>query len=65
MAIKVLENISESIEEIEEEYMILKDISHHPNLPQFNGLYLKKGEKSEDDQLWLVMEVKIDCYMYL
>lgn len=58
VAIKVLENISESIEEIEEEYMILKDISHHPNLPQFYGLYLKKGKKVEDDQLWLVMEVR-------
>lgn len=54
---KVLENILESIEEIEEEYMILKEISFHPNLPQFYGLYLKKGKTSELDQLWLVMEV--------
>lgn len=54
---KILENILESIEEIEEEYMILKDISFHPNLPQFYGLYLKKGKTSELDQLWLVMEV--------
>lgn len=45
------------MEEIEEEYMILKEISCHPNLPQFYGLYLKKGKTSESDQLWLVMEV--------
>lgn len=57
VAVKVLENISESIEEIEEEFMILKNISYHPNLPRFYGLYLKKGKTTESDQLWLVMEV--------
>lgn len=57
VAVKILENIMESIEEIEEEYIILKDISFHPNLPQFYGLYLKKGKTAETDQLWLVMEV--------
>jgi myosin-3 len=57
VAVKILENILESMEEIEEEYMILKEISYHPNLPQFYGLYLKKGKTSEHDQLWLVMEL--------
>ncbi len=57
VAVKILENILESIEEIEEEFIILKDLSCHPNLPQFYGLYLKKGRTSDTDQLWLVMEV--------
>ena len=54
-AVKVMESINEVIEEIEEEYMILKDLSNHPNLPKFFGIFLKKS--IEEDQLWLVLEL--------
>lgn len=51
-----MENIHETVEEIEQEYQILKAVSCHPNFPQFYGLYLKKDTKM-DDQLWIIMEV--------
>lgn len=51
-----MENIHETVEEIEQEYQILKAVSCHPNFPQFYGLYLKKDTKM-DDQLWVIMEV--------
>lgn len=57
MAIKILENVAENIEEIEEEYLVLRDLSLHPNIPAFKGLYLKRGVLPEEDQLWFVMEV--------
>ncbi|XP_064105759.1 myosin-IIIb-like isoform X3 [Macrobrachium nipponense] len=57
VAIKIMENIGENLEEIEEEYLILKDLSLHPNLPAFHGIFLKKGPKMEEDQAWIVMEL--------
>lgn len=57
VAIKILETIADNLEEIEEEYLVLRDLSHHPNLPSFVGIFLRKGACTEDDQLWFVMEV--------
>lgn len=57
VAIKVLENIKDNIEEIEEEFLVLRDLCLHPNIPAFYDLYLKRGASSDDDQLWFVMEV--------
>lgn len=57
VAVKILESLHEIIEEIEEEYRILRDLNGHANLPTFYSLYLKKCEKNCDDQLWIVMEV--------
>lgn len=54
-AVKVMESINEVIEEIEEEYLILRDLSNHPNLPKFFGIFMKKY--NEEDQLWLVLEL--------
>ena len=54
-AVKVMESINEVIEEIEEEYKILNELSNHPNLPKFYGIFMKKS--TEEDQLWLVMEL--------
>ncbi|CAG4979112.1 unnamed protein product [Parnassius apollo] len=57
VAIKILENIAENIEEIEEEFLVFRDLSSHPNIPEFFGLFLKRGISSEDDQIWFVMEL--------
>lgn len=57
VAIKILESITDNLEEIEEEYLVLRDLSQHPNLPTFVGIFLRKGVSFEDDQLWFVMEV--------
>ncbi|KAG7174088.1 Myosin-IIIa-like [Homarus americanus] len=38
----------ENLEEIEEEYLILRDLSLHPNLPAFHGIFFKKGVKQEE-----------------
>ncbi|GFN89622.1 myosin-iiia [Plakobranchus ocellatus] len=62
-AVKVLENVSEVMEEIEEEYRILRDLGDHPNMPGFLGIYLKGGEDREqgvlrgEEQVWIVMEL--------
>ncbi|KAH0552740.1 hypothetical protein KQX54_014623 [Cotesia glomerata] len=58
VAVKILENIADNIEEIEEEYLILRDLGFHPNLPLFYGLYFKKSDSSDNqDQLWFVIEL--------
>uniref|UniRef100_A0A8W7P1E9 non-specific serine/threonine protein kinase n=1 Tax=Anopheles coluzzii TaxID=1518534 RepID=A0A8W7P1E9_ANOCL len=51
-AVKILESIADNIEEIEEEYLVLRDLSKHPHIPDFAGLFLKRGTTVEDDQLW-------------
>ncbi|XP_065087512.1 myosin-IIIb-like isoform X4 [Ochlerotatus camptorhynchus] len=56
-AVKILETIADNIEEIEEEYLVLRDLSKHPNIPDFSGLFLKRGATVEDDQLWFVLEL--------
>lgn len=63
VAIKILESITDNIEEIEEEYLVLRDLSHHPNLPSFIGMFLRKGVCFEDDQLWFVMEVRFETFL--
>lgn len=63
VAIKILETIADNLEEIEEEYLVLRDLSNHPNLPAFVGVFLKRGACMEDDQLWFVMEVSaVRCF---
>ncbi|CAG9132390.1 unnamed protein product [Plutella xylostella] len=57
VAVKVLENITENIEEIEEEFLVFRDLSAHPNIPEFFGLFLKRGPSADDDQIWFVMEL--------
>lgn len=58
-AVKIMESYNELVEVIEEEYMILKDLSSHANLPDFYGIFLKQngGEEEDNDQLWLVLEL--------
>ncbi|KAE8752070.1 hypothetical protein FOCC_FOCC001232, partial [Frankliniella occidentalis] len=57
VAVKILENVADNLEEIEEEYRVLRELSGHPNLPAFRGLYLLRAACREDDQLWFVMEL--------
>ncbi|XP_031788630.1 myosin-IIIb isoform X2 [Nasonia vitripennis] len=58
VAIKILENVADNIEEIEEEFLVLRDLSMHPNIPAFHGIYLKRAKPAqEEDQLWFVMEL--------
>ncbi|XP_050542382.1 myosin-IIIb-like isoform X1 [Daktulosphaira vitifoliae] len=57
VAIKILEDIAGNEEEIEDEYLALRDLSLHPNIPSFYGLYFVKGTKELTDQLWFVMEL--------
>jgi myosin III len=57
VAIKILEQITENLEEIEEEYLVLSELSRHPNLPEFHGLFLKKGKTPEEDQIWFCLEL--------
>jgi serine/threonine protein kinase len=59
VAVKILDNVADNIEEIEEEYLVLRDLSMHPNIPSFHGLYLRPGQTQEEDQLWFIMEVRI------
>lgn len=54
----MLETIAENLEEIEEEFLVLRDLSNkHPNLPFFHGIFLKKSKNKDEDQLWFVMEL--------
>ncbi|KAK6642740.1 hypothetical protein RUM43_004242 [Polyplax serrata] len=57
VAIKIMENLAENIEEIQEEFLVFRDLSLHPNIPAFYGVYLKRGSSPESDQVWFVMEL--------
>ncbi|XP_014227640.1 myosin-IIIb-like isoform X2 [Trichogramma pretiosum] len=58
VAVKILENVADNIEEIEEEFLVLRDLSMHPNIPDFHGIFLKRSKPAqEEDQLWFVMEL--------
>ncbi|XP_058807301.1 myosin-IIIb-like isoform X2 [Phymastichus coffea] len=58
VAVKILENVADNIEEIEEEFLVLRDLSMHPNIPEFHGIFLKRAKPAqEEDQLWFVMEL--------
>lgn len=59
VAVKVLDGILEVIEEIEAEYVILRDFGNHANIPEFYGIYLHRNPKGAD-QLWIVMQVGSD-----
>ena len=58
VAMKIMESIQEVVEEIEEEYQVLRDLSRHPNMPAFHGIFLKQDPQSED-QLWIALEVRV------
>nr|CAD7585776.1 unnamed protein product [Timema genevievae] len=58
VAVKILSVERDALESYQEEYQVLRDLAHHPNLPDFYGIYLKKGKpRSGRDQLWFVMEL--------
>jgi serine/threonine protein kinase len=59
VAAKIMENIGDNIEEIDEEYLVYRDLCLHPNIPSFYGVFFKPGKRREDDQLWFVMEVSL------
>ncbi|XP_068083360.1 neither inactivation nor afterpotential protein C [Anabrus simplex] len=55
VAIKVISVADTNMDDIREEYRVLKDLSSHPNLPDLYGVFLKREEDS--DKLWFVMEL--------
>ncbi|XP_062848358.1 myosin-IIIa [Trichomycterus rosablanca] len=55
-AVKVLDLIHDTDEEIETEYNILKALSDHPNVVKFYGMFYK-NDGTNCDQLWLVLEL--------
>ena len=60
-AVKILENISDFVEEIEEEFRVLNELRSVKNLPRFYGIYLKRNKSDgvrSKDQVWFVMEVR-------
>lgn len=56
IAIKIQNLNRENIPYIQEEYRILNELSPHPNLPDFYGVYRKIGET--DDEIWFCIEVR-------
>ena len=61
VAVKIMESIHEVVEEVEEEYVVLRDLGGHENLPIFHGIYLKLDPQGED-QVWIAMEVRTWVY---
>ena len=57
VAIKIQRYEEEIAEHIQEEYRILRDLSSHPNLPDFYGVYLKKSDTDNVDEIWFIIEV--------
>lgn len=44
---------------IDEEYRVFRDYSSHPNLPNFYGVYRKKTDGDEPDDIWFILEVRL------
>jgi len=57
VAVKIIENIRENLADIEEEYLVLKEVSENPYFPDFYGAFLKKAATEADCQIWFVMEL--------
>ncbi|KAK2189496.1 hypothetical protein NP493_105g03007 [Ridgeia piscesae] len=55
VAIKVLDSVDEILDEVEQEFVILRDLSNHDNIPRFYGLFLRQDPNQ--DQLWITMEL--------
>lgn len=56
-AIKIMDAVLDKEEDIRAELNVLEQFSHHSNIVDFYGSYLKKQELA-DDQLWIAMEVR-------
>ncbi|XP_064389484.1 myosin-IIIb-like isoform X3 [Halichondria panicea] len=54
-AIKVMEAILDKEDDIRAELNVFENHSHHPNIINFYGAFVKK-DSIADDQLWIVME---------
>lgn len=57
-AIKIMDAVLDKEEDIRAELSVLEQFSHHSNIVDFYGSYLKKQELA-DDQLWIAMEVQL------
>jgi serine/threonine protein kinase len=55
VAVKIQKVCPERMDDIQEEYRVLRDLSSHPNLPDFYGAYLQRTR--DGDHLWFVMQV--------
>lgn len=53
---KIMEAVVDKEEDIKSELNVFSHHSHHPNIVNFVGAFLKRDPIS-DDQLWIVMEV--------
>lgn len=57
-AVKIMEAVVDKEEDIKSELNVFTNHSHHSNIVKFIGAFLKKDPTS-DDQLWIVMQVKL------
>ena len=55
-AIKIMDAVLDKEEDIRAELSVLEQYSHHDNIVDFYGSFLKKQDPA-DEQLWIVMEV--------
>lgn len=57
VAIKCQRYDKDMISHINEEYRVLRDLSSHPNLPDFHGVFKKKFTTAQPDEIWFVLEL--------
>ncbi|XP_049948905.1 neither inactivation nor afterpotential protein C isoform X1 [Schistocerca serialis cubense] len=58
VAVKIQPVSEDILQDIREEFRVLRDLSTHPNLPDFYGVYMKRATNRVDpDKLWFVMEL--------
>ncbi len=63
-AVKVMEAVLDKEDDIKAELNVFENHSHHPNIIDFYGAFVKK-DSIADDQLWIVMEVQNKFKIYL
>ena len=62
-AIKVMEVVVDKEEDIKAELNIFNNHSHHPNIVDFYGAFVKKNHLI-DNHLWIAMEVSLSKNMH-
>lgn len=55
-AVKIMDATLDKEEDIKSELNVFQNFSHHENVVECYGIYLKKQEGT-NDQLWIIMEV--------
>ncbi len=61
VAVKIVDEVADNVEELEEEFRVLSAHWLHPNIPRFVGMFFRRsaalGTDRKDDQVWIAIRM--------